>query len=38
VIRQDEMMAPLLVACPSSRPSWEAFVAEWRDDEEGLPL
>jgi hypothetical protein len=29
VIRRDEMMEPMLEACPSFRPAWEEFVREW---------
>jgi hypothetical protein len=37
VITADAMFDPLLRACPSFRPVWEAFVEEWREDDAGLP-
>ncbi len=31
-------MAPVIAASPSFVPSWSAFVEEWQDDPNGLPL
>ena len=31
-IEKDEMMVPMLVACPSFRQEWEQFLAEWVDN------
>ena len=31
------MMGPILEVSPSLEPMWQAFVAEWKDDPEGLP-
>jgi hypothetical protein len=28
-IEQDEMMMPMLAACPSFKPQWEEFLSEW---------
>ncbi len=30
-------MKPMLAACPSFQPAWNAFVEEWKDEPEGLP-
>jgi hypothetical protein len=38
MINKDQMMSPLLDACPSFRPFWDAFVDEWKKEKEGLPL
>jgi hypothetical protein len=32
VIEKDEMMAPMLVACPSFKEHWEQFLTEWVDN------
>ena len=37
VITRDEMMEPMLDACPSFRPAWEEFVEEWKSEPE-MPL
>jgi hypothetical protein len=37
LITKDDMMNPMLTACPSFRSAWDAFVEEWKDDAEGLP-
>jgi hypothetical protein len=31
-IEKEEMMTPLLVACPSFQKQWEQFLTEWVDD------
>jgi len=36
MITRDTMFVPMLEACPSFRPVWDAFVAEWGEGE--LPL
>jgi hypothetical protein len=38
VIVKEQMMEVLLDACPSFRPAWEAFLAEWRESTDDLPL
>jgi hypothetical protein len=38
VIAKDQMMPVLLDACPSFRPAWEAFLAEWAESADDLPL
>src|SRR5262249_31536057 len=38
VIPKNEMMAMLLDACPSYAPAWEAFLTEWREEADNLPL
>ncbi len=37
MITREEMFMPILEACPSFRATWEEFVAEWKDDPDGLP-
>jgi hypothetical protein len=38
-IKKGEMMEVLLEPCPSFRPTWEAFLEEWKDDRvDDLPL
>ena len=37
MIERAEMMEPMLSACPSFRSTWDEFVAEWKDREQGLP-
>lgn len=37
MIGKDQMMEVLLEACPSFRPTWDAFVAEWRESADDLP-
>ena len=37
VITSADMMEPLLEACPAFRPTWVAFLEEWRSEPE-LPL
>jgi hypothetical protein len=32
------MMAPIIAPSPSFVPTWQAFVEEWQDDPNGLPL
>jgi hypothetical protein len=32
VIEKDEMMAPMLVACPSFQEHWQQFLTEWVDN------
>ena len=32
------MLAPVIAASPSFVPTWSAFVEEWQDDPNGLPL
>lgn len=34
MIGRDAMMAPMLVACPSFEPRWQAFLAEWSNETE----
>jgi hypothetical protein len=34
VIRKEEMMEPLLHACPAFEPAWKAFLNEWSTEEE----
>ena len=36
-ITRDRMFKPLLAACPTFRPAWEKFLAEWRDEPGELP-
>jgi hypothetical protein len=38
MITKDEMMQPLLMACPSFQPTWESFLKEWRDGTTDLPI
>lgn len=38
MISRDRMFEPLLAACPSFRPSWEAFLAEWSGEPGEPPL
>lgn len=38
MIAKGRMFEVLLVACPSFRPAWQAFVDEWRDSVDGPPL
>jgi hypothetical protein len=38
VIPKDEMMRVLLATCPSFTPEWEAFLEEWKDKADDLPL
>lgn len=38
MINKDEMMNPILEVCPSFRAEWDAFVDEWKDEKDGLPL
>jgi hypothetical protein len=38
LITKDEMMVPLLEACPSFQSTWDKFVDKWKDDPVGLPL
>src|SRR4051812_26502756 len=34
MIDRFEMMQPLLQACPSFQPEWEAFLGDWADESE----
>jgi hypothetical protein len=36
-IHKDEMMGVLMRECPSFRPTWEAFLEEWKAQSEDLP-
>ena len=38
VLGKDEMMGLLLDACPSFTPQWQAFLDEWQDNTDDLPL
>ena len=38
MIAKNEMMGVLLDACPSFTPQWRAFLEEWRDEADDLPL
>lgn len=38
MIGKDEMMSVLVIACPTFAPEWQAFLDEWRDQKEDLPL
>jgi hypothetical protein len=38
VIDKDNMMGVLIEACPSFVPAWEAFLKEWEEDANDLPL
>lgn len=38
VITRDSMIAPVLEASPQFRAIWDEFIAEWKDDDRGLPL
>jgi hypothetical protein len=38
MIRRIEMIDPMLVACPSFAPAWEAFCAEWNQERTDPPL
>jgi len=37
VITRDEMMDPMLDACPSFKAQWESFKGEWKDEPGELP-
>lgn len=37
-INKDAMMNLLLEACPSFGPKWQAFLDEWKDEPEEMPL
>lgn len=37
MIRKKDMMEPMLEACPSFRPAWEAFRKEWANERD-LPM
>lgn len=37
ITARHELMPPLLAACPSFEPEWNAFVEEWREADE-LPI
>ncbi len=32
MISRDKMFESLLAACPTFRPAWEKFLAEWSDE------
>jgi hypothetical protein len=34
VIAKDQMMEPMLEACPSFRPMWEQFEQEWKGEDD----
>jgi len=34
----DTMMEPMLLACPSFLPDWEAFLKDWKDEPGELPV
>jgi hypothetical protein len=34
MITKDQMLVPMLAACPSFMPAWQAFVAEWAHDDD----
>lgn len=34
MITKNEMMEPMLVACPSFRPDWDEFVSEWATEDD----
>jgi hypothetical protein len=38
IFSRDTMMEPMLSACPSFLPEWEAFLREWKGRPEGLPV
>lgn len=38
MITKSDMMGVLLDACPSFRPAWEAWLAEWAESADDLPL
>jgi hypothetical protein len=38
MITKEEMVQPMLAACPSFIPTWREFIAEWKDDRAGPPL
>jgi hypothetical protein len=38
MISRADMMTPVLAVSPSFQPIWTAFVREWQDDPNGLPL
>lgn len=38
MIAKGQMMAVLLDACPSFHPTWEAWLAEWAESANDLPL
>lgn len=38
MITKDEMMGVLIQACPSFAPEWQAFLEDFRDEAENLPL
>ncbi len=38
MIHRDEMMSPMLEACPSFSSAWQEFISEWHDDPKGLPI
>ena len=38
MIERNAMFDPLLVACPSFGPAWQAFLREWEDEDGDLPL
>lgn len=37
-IHGDKMMEPILLACPSFLPDWEAFLKDWKDEPGDLPI
>ncbi len=36
MITKSDMMLPLVEACPTFEPTWQAFLDEWTHDEAGL--
>lgn len=37
MIEREQMMAPMLEACPSFQPTWQEFIEHWQDEPE-LPI
>lgn len=38
MITREAMFEPLLAVCPTFQPAWDEFLAEWQEEEGGLPL
>ena len=37
MICKNDMFEPMLIACPAFVPAWNAFLNEWKDNNEELP-